>query len=210
MVQKILSDKVMNERTNAYYSYYLRGRNISVLPLNVYDPPERFIAYIKKNRENLNITLSDFELEQIISGMRLKALASLVPLEKISWIAGSERACLFSWYLLMQFIQNNRTKISADLLQKNKLYLKEEYLEGNAFPSDSSTQFRQILRVLDILSDKNLRDEWIIQTKDRWIRAFKSKSPFSYLLPENEHECIWTWNYLKGKKYCTGKTGQFS
>lgn len=105
MVQKILSDKVMNERTNAYYSYYLRGRNISVLPLNVYDPPERFIAYIKKNRENLNITLSDFELEQIISGMRLKALASLVPLEKISWIAGSERACLFSWYLLMQFIQ---------------------------------------------------------------------------------------------------------
>lgn len=131
--------------------------------------------------------------------MRLKALAFLVPLEKISWIAGSERACLFSWYLLMQFIQNNRAKISADLLQKNKLYLKEEYLEGNAFPSDSSTQFRQILRVLDILSDKNLRDEWIIQTKDRWMRAFKSKSPFSYLLPENEHECIWTWNYLKEK-----------
>ena len=45
MVQKILSDKVMNERTNAYYSYYLGERNISVLPLNVYDPPERFIAY---------------------------------------------------------------------------------------------------------------------------------------------------------------------
>ena len=66
MVQKILSDKIMNERTNAYYSYYLGERNISVLPLNVYDPPERFIAYIKKNRENLNITLSDFELEQII------------------------------------------------------------------------------------------------------------------------------------------------
>ena len=188
MVQKILSDKVMNERTNAYYSYYLGERNISVLPLNVYDPPERFIAYIKKNRENLNITLSDFELEQIISGMRLKALASLVPLEKISWIAGSERACLFSWYLLMQFIQNNRTKISADLLQKNKLYLKEEYLEGNAFPSDSSTQFRQILRVLDILSDKNLRDEWIIQTKDRWIRA---------------------WNYLKGKNIALEKLASF-
>ncbi|EMU8436667.1 hypothetical protein WOB45_003329 [Escherichia coli] len=141
--------------------------------------------------------------------MRLKALASLVPLEKISWIAGSERACLFSWYLLMQFIQNNRTKISADLLQKNKLYLKEEYLEGNAFPSDSSTQFRQILRVLDILSDKNLRDEWIIQTKDRWIRAFKSKSPFSYLLPENEHECIWTWNYLKGKNIALEKLASF-
>ena len=34
MVQKILSDKVMNERTNAYYSYYLGERNISVLPLN--------------------------------------------------------------------------------------------------------------------------------------------------------------------------------
>ncbi len=32
MVQKILSDKVMNERTNAYYSYYLGERNISVLP----------------------------------------------------------------------------------------------------------------------------------------------------------------------------------
>ncbi len=81
MVQKILSDKVMNERTNAYYSYYLGERNISVLPLNVYDPPERFIAYIK-NRENLNITLSDFELEQIISGMRLKALASWCPWKK--------------------------------------------------------------------------------------------------------------------------------
>ncbi len=88
MVQKILSDKVMNERTNAYYSYYLGERNISVLPLNVYDPPERFIAYIKKNRENLNITLSDFELEQIISGMRLwicpyisRHLLSLNPLQ---------------------------------------------------------------------------------------------------------------------------------
>lgn len=51
MVQKILSDKVMNERTNAYYSYYLGERNISVLPLNVYDPPERFIAYIKKTEK---------------------------------------------------------------------------------------------------------------------------------------------------------------
>lgn len=141
--------------------------------------------------------------------MRLKALAFLVPLEKISWIAGSERACLFSWYLLMQFIQNNRAKISADLLQKNKLYLKEEYLEGNAFPSDSSTQFRQILRVLDILSDKNLRNEWIIQTKDRWMRAFKSKSPFSYLLPENEHECIWTWNYLKDKNIALENLASF-
>ncbi|WP_000292651.1 hypothetical protein, partial [Escherichia coli] len=87
--------------------------------------------------------------------------------------------------------------------------LKEEYLEGNAFPSDSSTQFRQILRVLDILSDKNLRDEWIIQTKDRWMRAFKSKSPFSYLLPENEHECIWTWNYLKGKNIALEKLASF-
>ncbi|EON4985465.1 TPA: hypothetical protein ACRO29_004967, partial [Escherichia coli] len=74
---------------------------------------------------------------------------------------------------------------------------------------DSSTQFRQILRVLDILSDKNLRDEWIIQTKDRWIRAFKSKSPFSYLLPENEHECIWTWNYLKGKNIALEKLASF-
>ncbi|EGK39841.1 hypothetical protein SFK227_0564 [Shigella flexneri K-227] len=51
MVQKFLSDKVMNERTNAYYSYYLGERNISVLPLNVYDPPERFIAYIKKTEK---------------------------------------------------------------------------------------------------------------------------------------------------------------
>ena len=51
MVQKILSDKVMNERTNAYYSYYLGERNISVLPLNVYDPPERLIAYIKKTEK---------------------------------------------------------------------------------------------------------------------------------------------------------------
>ena len=140
--------------------------------------------------------------------MRLKARPSGTP-EKISRIAGSERACLFSRYLLMQFIQNNRKKISADLLQKNKLYLKEEYLEGNAFPSDSSTQFRQILRVLDILSDKNLRNNWIIQTKDRWIRAFKTKSPFSYLLPENEHECIWTWNYLKGKNIALEKLASF-
>ncbi len=37
---------------------------------------------LHKNRENLNITLSDFELEQIISGMRLKALAFLVPWKK--------------------------------------------------------------------------------------------------------------------------------
>ncbi|EOM4258729.1 hypothetical protein ACX9XR_005189, partial [Escherichia coli] len=81
--------------------------------------------------------------------------------------------------------------------------------EGNAFPSDSSTQFRQILRVLDILSDKNLRDEWIIQTKDRWMRTFKSKSPFSYLLPENEHECIWTWNYLKEKNIALENLASF-
>ena len=57
--------------------------------------------------------------------MRLKALAVLVLLEKISWIAGSERACLFSWYLLMQFIQNNRAK---------DVYKRQE--EGNSsFPS---------------------------------------------------------------------------
>ncbi|GHM51302.1 hypothetical protein ECZU50_48060 [Escherichia coli] len=55
-------------------------RNISVLPL-MFMIPGTFYR-LHKNRENLNITLSDFELEQIISGMRLKALASLVPLEK--------------------------------------------------------------------------------------------------------------------------------
>lgn len=44
--------------------------------------PGTFYRLHKKNRENLNITLSDFELEQIISGMRLKALASLVPWKK--------------------------------------------------------------------------------------------------------------------------------
>ncbi len=44
--------------------------------------PGTFYRLHKKNRENLNITLSDFELEQIISGMRLKALAFLVPWKK--------------------------------------------------------------------------------------------------------------------------------
>ncbi len=38
---------------------------------------------LHKKTENLNITLSDFELEQIISGMRLKALAFLVPRKNI-------------------------------------------------------------------------------------------------------------------------------
>lgn len=48
MDQRILSDKILNERLNAYYSHFLREHHISVLPLNVYDPPESFIAYIKK------------------------------------------------------------------------------------------------------------------------------------------------------------------
>lgn len=44
--------------------------------------PRTLYRLHKKSRENLNITLSDFELEQIISGMRLKALAFLVPWKK--------------------------------------------------------------------------------------------------------------------------------
>ncbi|ECI5747603.1 hypothetical protein D5P88_16490 [Salmonella enterica subsp. enterica] len=204
MDQRILSDKVLNERLNAYYSQYLGEHDISVLPLNAYDPPECFIAYIKKNRENLNTRLADVEFDQLISYMRLKSQASLVPLEKISWIGSNERACLFSWYQLMRFVQENNIKIIEDLFQKKKLYLKEEYLEGRAFPSDSSAQVKQILRILDVLSDNHLRNNWIIQTKERWIKAFKSKSPFSYLLPEDEHECIWTWSYLREKNIALG------
>lgn len=209
MDQRILSDKVLNERLNAYYSRFLGRHHIFVLPLNVYEPPESFIAYIKKNRENLNTRLADVEFDHLISDMRLKSQASLVPLEKISWIGSSERACLFSWYQLMRFVQENKTKISEDLFQKGKLSFKEEYLEGSAFPSDSSAQVRQILRILDVLSDKNLRNNWIIQTKERWIKAFKSKTPFSYLLPEDEHECIWTWNYLKEKNIALGNLVDF-
>lgn len=44
--------------------------------------PGTFYRLHKKNRENLNITLSDFELEQIISGMRLKAPPSWSPRKK--------------------------------------------------------------------------------------------------------------------------------
>lgn len=209
MDQRILSDKILNERLNAYYSHFLREHHISVLPLNVYDPPESFIAYIKKNRENLNTGLADVEVDHLISDMRLKSQASLVPLEKISWIGSSERACLFSWYQLMMFVQDNKTKISEDLFQKGKLYFKEGYLEGRAFPSDSSAQVRQILRILDVLSDKHLRNDWIIQTKERWIKAFKSKSPFSYLLPEDAHECVWTWDYLRGKSIALGNLVDF-
>lgn len=44
--------------------------------------PGTFYRLHKKNRENLNITLSDFELEQIISGMRLKAWPSWSPWKK--------------------------------------------------------------------------------------------------------------------------------
>lgn len=204
MDQKILSEKILNERLNAYYSQFMGQHHISILPPNVYDPPESFIAYIKKNRENLNTGLADVEFDNLISDMRLKSQASLVPLEKISWIGSSERACLFSWYQLMRFVQNNKIKISEDLLQKGKLYFKEEYLDGRAFPSDSSTQIRQILRILDALSDKNLRNNWIIQTRERWIKAFKSKSPFNYLLTEDKQECIWTWNYLREKNIALG------
>ena len=49
MDQKILSDKGLNERMNAY-SHYLGGRNISVLPLNVYDPRNVYRLH-KKNRK---------------------------------------------------------------------------------------------------------------------------------------------------------------
>ncbi len=199
MEQRILSDKVLNERVNAYYSHFMSEHHISVLPLNVCDPPESFIAYIKKNRESLNTRFADVEFDRLISDMRLKCQASLVSLETIAWIGSSERACLFAWCQLMRFVQNNRTKISEDLFHKGKLFFKEGYLEGRAFPSDSSAQVRQILRILDVISDKHLRNNWIIQTKERWIKAFKSKSPFNYLLPKDEHECVWTWNYLREK-----------
>lgn len=63
MVQKILLDKVMNERINVYYFYYFGECNIFVLFFNVYDFLECFIVYIKKNRENLNIIFLDFEFE---------------------------------------------------------------------------------------------------------------------------------------------------
>ena len=52
MVQKILSDKVMNERTNAYYSYYLGERNISVLPLMFMIPGTFYRLHKKKQRKS--------------------------------------------------------------------------------------------------------------------------------------------------------------
>ncbi|WP_419792908.1 hypothetical protein ACN09C_00480 [Serratia fonticola] len=209
MNQKILSDKVLNERENAFYSHFMSGRQISVLPPDICDNPERFIAYIKKNRENLNSRLSDFEFDNFISDMRLKCKASLVPLEKIAWIGSNERACLFSWYQLMKFIKDNDTKIKKDLFERGRFSFKEEYLEGRGFPSDSSAQIRQILRTLDLLSDKQLRNNWIEETKSRWIRAFKTKSPFNYLFPEDEHECVWTWSYLKDKSIALGNLIDF-
>lgn len=141
--------------------------------------------------------------------MRLKCLASLIPAEKVAWTGSSERACLFSWYLLMQFVKENKAKIQEGLSGKGGGFPEERYLEGIAFPSDSSTQIRQILKVLDLISDKKLRNDWIIQTKERWIRAFKIKSPFNYLFPDDEHGCVWTWNYLMGKGIALGNLVDF-
>lgn len=40
-----------------------------------------------------------------------------------------------------------------------------------------------------------------------WV--FKLKSFFSYFFLENEYECIWIWNYLKGKNIVLEKLVSF-
>ena len=50
MVQKILSDKVLNERMNAYYSYYLGGVISPYCPL-MFMIPGTFYRLHKKQRK---------------------------------------------------------------------------------------------------------------------------------------------------------------
>ncbi len=81
MVQKILSDKVMNERTNGITLIILESVISPYCPLMFMSPGTFYRLHKKKQRKSEHHT-SDFELEQIISGMRLKALASRCPWKK--------------------------------------------------------------------------------------------------------------------------------
>ncbi|HDQ0250592.1 TPA: hypothetical protein P7Q55_003510 [Escherichia coli] len=209
MSGEILSREVLNERLNAYYSSFLSRYGIRTMPSDPFDKPENYIAYIKKHREDIAGTRTALELNELIGNMIIRSKRELIATERISWIGSSERACLFTWYQLMIFIRENQNSVLQKLYSKNKLVIRDDYLQTQCFPSDSRAQIIQTLKIIDLLSDEELIHIWLERVKSEWIKAFKSRSPFSYLRPENSDDCIWTWQYLKDRNIACGELIDF-
>jgi len=209
MSDEILSREVLNERLNAYYSSFLARYGISIMPSDPFEKPENYISYIKKHREDIAGTRTVLEFEELIGNMMIRSKRELVAIEKISWIGSSERACLFTWYKLMIFLRDNQNSVLQKLYNKNKLVIRDDYLKTQCFPSDSKSQIIQVLKIIDLLSGEQLIHSWLEGVKLEWIKAFKSRSPFNYLKPNDNDDCIWTWQYLKDKNIACGELVDF-
>ncbi|EPC5194421.1 hypothetical protein ACRZZR_003517 [Edwardsiella piscicida] len=193
----ILSDAILNERENAFYSQYLaENLQISVYPQTPHEPPEKFIAYIKKNRENFATSYSEYEFQEVLSKMQIKARTTLIPIEKIRWIASSQRACLFAWYFAKKqwlggFINTTNTR----QLQDNMFF--NNGIAEISYPSDSLSKIKKIIKLLDSEKNKIISDKWLNETRERWEKAFRLKSPFYYLSPDDKEECLWVFEFLE-------------
>ncbi|WP_448088749.1 hypothetical protein [Enterobacter mori] len=209
MSDEILSREVLNERLNAYYSSFLSRYGIDIRPSDPFEKPETFISYIKKHREDIAGTRTILELDELIGNMIIRSKRELVAIEKISWIGSSERACLFTWYKLMAFLRDNQNLVLQKLYNKNKLVIRDDYLQTQCFPSDSRSQIIQVLKIIDLLSGDKLIHSWLEGVKLEWIKAFKSRSPFNYLKPNDNDDCIWTWQCLKEKNIACGELVDF-
>ncbi|WP_370560528.1 hypothetical protein [Edwardsiella tarda] len=200
----ILSDAILNERENAFYSQCLaESLQLSVYPPTPHEPPEKFIAYIKKNRENFVTSYSEYEFQDVLSKIQIKARTTLIPIEKIRWIASSQRACLFVWHFAKHYWLGGYDNITDDHQLRNKILFNDDGVVEDCFPSDSSSQIRKIIKLLDSNKNKVMRNNWLDKTKERWGKAFRLKSPFYYLSADDTEECLWVWEFLKKRSVTT-------
>ncbi|WP_261370209.1 hypothetical protein, partial [Yersinia bercovieri] len=112
-------------------------------------------------------------------------------------------------YKLMIFLRDNQNSVLQKLYNKNNLVIRDDYLKTQCFPSDSKSQIIQVLKIIDLLSGDKLIHSWLEGVKLEWIEAFKSRSPFNYLMPNDNDDCIWTWQYLKDKNIACGELVDF-
>ncbi|HHH1419499.1 TPA: hypothetical protein ACPY6L_004192 [Yersinia enterocolitica] len=211
MKHRILTKEDENERVNNYYLHFLSDRQLYIPPPSPGCAPEDYIRHIRKHWSDLPTTFTDTEMFHLLDDMRQNCRQSLLPLEIFSWLESSERACFFGWHKLMDHLSRDPSGVLKELPRHNHVSIVlDDYLSKNKYPSNARGQLIQIIRVLDLMSDRRARNELLEEIKQSWIQAFKIKTPFKELSAEDNDECQWTWDQLKKENIALDKYSVFS
>lgn len=111
----------------------------------------------------------------------------LVPLDRVEWLLGNERACLFFFLCMVE-------RLAQPNLHKGLSAAREEY--QGAIPQDHKARYKFFLKSFDFSESTKDKAGFLSYLEKNYVVAQQRVKPLPWLKPGNDGACQWAWDYL--------------